>query len=114
LDANAGSCELQVFHRLASSHARRSKIYQQPEVQAGSPEILMLQFDKQTCGILSVKDGPTENPWRTLIWPLTTGIEKMRTDTALATTLVLAFSESWDQHISTGIEHLRGARILVN
>lgn len=132
-----------------------NKIYQQPEVQAGSPEMLMLRFDKQTCGILSVKDGPTENPWRTLVWPLArdspalyhaiasmtafhtskerpalrvdgmehmrrsirslaTGIEKMRTDTALATTLVLAFSESWDQHISTGIEHLRGAKILVN
>ncbi len=131
------------------------KLYRQPEVQAGSPEMLMLRFDKQTCGILSVKDGPTENPWRTLVWPLArdspalyhaiasmtafhtskekpalrvdgmehmrrsirslaTGIEKMRTDTALATTLVLAFSESWDQHISTGIEHLRGARILVN
>ncbi len=131
------------------------KLYRQPEVQAGSPEMLMLRFDKQTCGILSVKDGPTENPWRTLVWPLARdspalyhaiasmtafhtskekpalrvdgmehmrrsirslaiGIEKMRTDTALATTLVLAFSESWDQHISTGIEHLRGARILVN
>lgn len=114
----------------------------------------MLRFDKQTCGILSLKDGPTENPWRTLIWPLArdspalyhaiasmtafhtsrekpalrvdgmehmrrsiralaTGIERMRTETALATTLVLAFSESWDQHVSTGIEHLRGARILV-
>ena len=132
-----------------------NKIYRQPEVQAGSPEMLMLRFDKQTCGILSIKDGPTENPWRTLVWPLArdspalyhaiasmtafhtskerpalrvdgmehmrrsirslaTGIEKMRTDTALATTLVLAFSESWDQHISTGIEHLRGAKILVN
>lgn len=132
-----------------------NKLYRQPEVQAGSPEMLMLRFDKQTCGILSVKDGPTENPWRTLIWPLArdspalyhaiasmtafhtskekpalrvdgmehmrrsirslaTGIEKMRPDTALATTLVLAFSESWDQHISTGIEHLRGARVLVN
>ncbi|KAJ5034943.1 uncharacterized protein L3040_008211 [Drepanopeziza brunnea f. sp. 'multigermtubi'] len=131
-----------------------NKIYRQPEVLAGSAEMLMLRFDKQTCGILSVKDGPTENPWRTLIWPLArespalyhaiasltafhtskekpalrvdgmehmrksirslaTNIEKMRTDTALATTLVLAFSESWDQHISTGIEHLRGARILV-
>lgn len=132
-----------------------NKIYRQPEVQAGSPEMLMLRFDKQTCGILSVKDGPNENPWRTLVWPLArdspalyhaiasmtafhtskekpalrvdgmehmrrsirslaSGIEKMRTDTALATTLVLAFSESWDQHISTGIEHLRGAKILVN
>ena len=130
-------------------------MYRQPELKSGSPEILMLRFDKQTCGILSVKDGPTENPWRTLVWPLArdspalyhaiasmtafhtskvspalrvdgmehmrrsirslaTGIENMRTDTALATTLVLAFSESWDQHISTGIEHLRGAKILVN
>jgi hypothetical protein len=51
---------------------------------------------------------------RRSIRSLATGIEKMRTDTALATTLALAFSESWDQHISTGIEHLRGARILVN
>jgi hypothetical protein len=47
-----------------------NKIYRQPEVLAGSPEMLMLRFDKQTCGILSVKDGPTENPWRTLVWPL--------------------------------------------
>ncbi len=131
------------------------KLYRQPDVQAGSPEMLMLRFDRQTCGILSVKDGPTENPWRTLVWPLardspalyhaiasmtafhtskeihslrTDGIEHMkrsirsllngmgtmRTETALATTLALAFSESWDQHISTGMQHLRGARILVN
>lgn len=131
------------------------RVYRQPEAKAGSPEMLMLRFDKQTCGILSVKDGPTENPWRTLIWPLARdepalyhaiasltafhtsrerpelrvdGMEHMRSsirhlalrletmsiDAALATTLVLAFSESWDQHISTGIEHLRGARILVH
>jgi Fungal specific transcription factor domain len=143
------------IHSGYSSRSGSPTIYRQPEVQAGSPEMLMLRYDKQTCGILSVKDGPTENPWRTLIWPLVrestalyhaiasmtafhharekpalrvdgmehmrrsirslaTGIGEMRTDIALATTLVLAFSESWDQHISTGIEHLRGARILVN
>ncbi|CAG8974651.1 hypothetical protein HYALB_00010747 [Hymenoscyphus albidus] len=147
------------FLRAASPAFRRgedsfSKIYRQPEFQAGSPEMLMLRFDKQTCGILSVKDSASENPWRSLIWPLArespalyhaiasmtafhiskeraglrvegmehmrrsirslaSGIENMRTDTALATTLVLAFSESWDQHVSTGIEHLRGAKILV-
>lgn len=130
-------------------------ILQQPRMLPGSPEMLMVRFDQQTCGILSVKDGPTENPWRTMIWPLarespalyhaissmtafhtskdrpamrvegmehmrrsirhlSLGLESMRTDTALATTLVLAFAESWDQHISTGIEHLRGAKILVN
>ena len=129
--------------------------YQQPRMSPGSPEMLMMRFNQQTCGILSVKDGLNENPWRTMIWPLArdspalyhaissmtafhtskenpglrvegmehmrrsvrylaNGIEHMREDTALATTLVLAFSESWDQHISTGIEHLRGAKILVN
>ena len=133
----------------------RSSFYRPPDLHPGSPEMLMLRFDRQTCGILSVKDGPNENPWRTLVWPLAhdspalyhaissmtafhtskekpemrvegmehmrrslnslkTGIKNMRTDTALATTLVLAFSESWDQHVSTGIEHLRGAKILVN
>ena len=35
---------------------------------------------------------------------LRNGIGKMDSDAALATTLVLAFSESWDVHISTGIE----------
>lgn len=143
------------FSMETRGNSAQYKLYRQPEVLAGSPEMLILRFDKQTCGILSVKDGPTENPWRTLIWPLArdspalyhaiasmtafhtskekpalrvdgmehmrcsiralaTGLEKMRPDTALATTLVLAFSESWDQHISTGIEHLRGARVLVN
>lgn len=126
-----------------------------PSFHPGSPEMLMLRFDQQTCGILSVKDGPTENPWRTMVWPLgrdspalyhaissmtafhsskeipglrvvgmehmrrsirhlADGLKTMRTETALATTLVLAFAESWDQHISSGTEHLRGARILLN
>lgn len=127
----------------------------QPLLHPGSPEMLMMRFDQQTCGILSVKDGPTENPWRTMVWPLARdspalyhaissmtafhsskvqpglrvvgmehmrksvrflaeGLKTMRTETALATTLVLAFADSWDQHISSGIEHLRGARILLN
>lgn len=130
-------------------------MYRQPKALPGSPEMLMMRFDQQTCGILSVKDGPTENPWRTMIWPLardspalyhaissmtafhasknkpqlrvegmehmrmsiqhlSKGIETMRKDAALATTLVLAFSDSWDQHISSGTEHLRGARILLD
>jgi hypothetical protein len=117
--------------------------------------MLMLRFDKFTCGILSVKDGPTENPWRTLIWPLArdspalyhaissmtafhgalenkalhvhgmahmtksikklaTEIDDMRLDSALATSLALALGEGWDRHASTGIQHLRGARVMVN
>lgn len=132
-----------------------SFISRQPQLHPGSPEMLMMRFDKQTCGILSVKDGPTENPWRTMVWPLARdspalyhaissmtafhsskvqpdlrmvgidhvnksvrflakGLETMRTEIALATTLVLAFADSWDQHISSGTKHLRGARILLN
>jgi hypothetical protein len=139
----------------SSSDGSANVLYPQPRFKPSSPEMLMLRFDRKTCGILSVKDGPTENPWRTLIWPLARdspalyhaissmtafhssqenremrvegvdhmrrsvkalamGLENMRVDTALATTLVLAFSESWDQHISTGIQHLRGAKALVN
>lgn len=132
-------------------------IFRRPAFDFNSPEMLLLHFDKHTCGIMSVKDGLTENPWRTLIWPLATnspalyhaiasmtafhmsrersslrveGIEHMRrsatylaqdfesglirNDAALATTLVLAFSEAFDRHTSNGAEHLRGAKELVN
>lgn len=139
----------------ASSKSSNMTILAQPSLDASSPEMLMLRFDKQTCGILSVKDGPTENPWRTLIWPLAREspalyhaissmtafhgahevpnlhvpgmahmtksikrlafeIENMRLDSALATSLALAFSEGWDSHVSTGVQHLRGAKVMVN
>ncbi|KAL8699053.1 MAG: hypothetical protein Q9201_006227 [Fulgogasparrea decipioides] len=133
-----------------------NNIYIVPHLSSTSPEMLLLRFDRQTCGILSVKDGPTENPWRTMIWPLAqespalyhalvsmtafhtsrdkykirvegvahmrksikylaSGIanDDIRIEAALATTLALAFSESWDRHISTGIQHLRGAKAMV-
>jgi len=139
----------------ASSRSSGLTMLAQPTLDASSPEMLMLRFDRNTCGILSVKDGPTENPWRTLIWPLAresqalyhaissmtafhgavdipnlqllgmahmtksikrlaVEIQNMRLDTALATSLALAFSEGWDSHVSTGVQHLRGAKIMVN
>ena len=131
-----------------------SSLYGQPLLHPDGEEMLMMRFDRQTCGILSIKDGPTENPWRMVLWPLAKiepalhhainamtafhaskekpslrlrglehmgqsiqllshRIESMPPDIALSTTLVLAFCESWDILISTGIEHLRGARKLV-
>jgi len=45
-------------------------LFNQPYLAQDSPEMLSYRFDKLTCGILSIMDGPTENPWRTLIWPL--------------------------------------------
>ncbi|KGO75935.1 Protein of unknown function DUF3468 [Penicillium italicum] len=125
-----------------------------PTLQPESPEMLVLRFDKLTCGILSIKDGALENPWRTLVWPLAkdtpalrhaifaltafhtgkqsprlraqgakhmrqsiTGlvgqIQNMRADAALATSLSLAFANTWEQHTRTCIPHLRGAKTLM-
>lgn len=147
-----------------SSTSSGMDLWAQPRFTANSKEMLLVQFDRQTCGILSVKDGPNENPWRTMVWPLAqdskhlyhaiasmtafhsskaspelrmdgmshmhksvtrlaSSLSKMRFDglndgdemeAALATTLVLAFSESWDKHVSTGIKHLKGAKYFVH
>jgi hypothetical protein len=139
----------------ASSDSSDLVMYSQLRMKPTSPEVLLQHFDHHTCGILSVKDGPSENPWRTLVWPLAQdspalehaiysmsalhgskgsreltmgGVEharksmkelvanlnNMHVDTGLATTLALAFSESWDEHSKSGISHLRGARGFVS
>jgi len=139
----------------SSSNSPDVKIPAQLHLPMTSAESLTRRYHRDTCGVLSLKDGPTENPWRTLIWPLTrdcpalyhaiasmtsfhqardmptlriqgidhmrsavhalaAGLQNMRVDAAISTTLVLAFAESWDQHISTGINHIKGAKILIN
>jgi hypothetical protein len=45
-------------------------LHSQPSFSQDSPEMLTWRFDRLTCGILSVMDGPNENPWRNLVWPL--------------------------------------------
>ncbi|KAI5847485.1 fungal-specific transcription factor domain-containing protein [Tricharina praecox] len=153
----ASSCSSDSRSSLGENFVHLQDVFRRPAVMVESPELLLSYFDKNTCGIMSIKDGPTENPWRTLIWPLARdsqalyhaissmtafhmsrqrpqlrveGMEHMRRsirflaqglshgnireDAALGTTLVLAFSEAFDTHISTGIEHLRGARVLIN
>lgn len=137
---------------IGSNSARLPMQVQDP---ASSSEAIARRFHRDTCGVLSVKDGPTENPWRTLVWPLARdcpalyhaiasmtsfhqsaqfppmrlqgmnhmqtaiqalaeGLGNMRFDAAISTTLVLAFAESWDMHISTGINHIKGAKVLIN
>ncbi|KAJ5092498.1 hypothetical protein NUU61_007368 [Penicillium alfredii] len=132
-----------------------SRIPDCPPLGPESQEMLVLRYDKLTCGILSVKDGMSENPWRTLIWPLAKDnpalqhaifaltafhsgkenpslrvqgvkhmrqsinclmqqIQNMRADAALATSLALAFADTWDQHTRTCIQHLRGAKALMS
>ena len=135
-----------------------------------SQESLMQTYISQTCGILSIKDGPNENPWRTLVFPLaqsspplfhalasmtafhlassanaastsapspyffrhlavrhlSTSLSALSVSLSapslpatellgdLATTITLAFAESWDWGTRSGICHLRGSRILVS
>ncbi|KAL3460613.1 fungal-specific transcription factor domain-containing protein [Aspergillus heterothallicus] len=130
-------------------------LLREPIFSLANPEMLVTHFDRSTCGILSVKDGIHENPWRTLVWPLAKStpalhhavfalaafhaskdspslrvhgvdhmrqsircmvedIQNMRTDAALATSLALAFADTWDQHTRSCIQHLRGAKALVS
>ena len=139
----------------SSAGSQNHRIPAQLQDGQSSPEAISRRFNRNTCGVLSVKDGPTENPWRTLIWPLardcpalyhaiasmtsfhqsfqnppmrlqgidhmhtavqalSEGLQNMRFDAAISTTLVLAFAESWDVHISTGINHIKGAKVLIN
>ncbi|GAM82781.1 hypothetical protein ANO11243_007670 [Dothideomycetidae sp. 11243] len=35
-----------------------------------SVEMIAVRFDQLTCAILSVKNGQSENPWRSLVWPM--------------------------------------------
>ena len=139
----------------SSSESSGLVMYSPPIMKRTSPEMLLQHFDHHTCGILSVKDGPSENPWRTLVWPLAqnspalahaiysmsalhgskgnreltmggvdharksmkelvANLNNMHVDAGLATTLALAFSESWDEDSKSGISHLRGARGFVS
>ncbi|KAL9083306.1 MAG: hypothetical protein Q9165_008564 [Trypethelium subeluteriae] len=142
-----------VRSRIAQPEASTSLLrmmLHQPQIELGCPDVLFSRFDRETCGILSVKDGPTENGWRTHVLPLVhssapvyhavaaltsfhlakqvpylrqQGIEHMqasinglisdlplmRAETAVAASLALAFAESWDKKITTGIDHIKGA-----
>jgi hypothetical protein len=42
-----------------------------PDSQASYEELITTLFQRRTCGILSVKYDCDDNPWRSLVWPLT-------------------------------------------
>ena len=56
------------------------RINRQPEIRDESLGMFTLRFDKQTCGTLSVQDGPTEYLCTTLVWPLERDLETMKRD----------------------------------
>ncbi len=79
-------------------------MYQQPKLLPGSPEVLLPRFNEQTCGILSIKDGPTENPWRTMIWPL--ALESPALYHAISAMSALHNSKQWPEMAPQGLIHL--------
>lgn len=138
-----------------SSKSTDLTLLRAPRMEPSSPEMLMCRFFQETCGILSVKDGPSENPWRDLVVDLGHGCEAlshaissmsalhgatrnkslrsagighmnksirrlqagmstMNLEQALATSLALALGEGWDERISTGVTHLKGAKLMLS
>ena len=141
----------------SASHELWNQIFQW-KYSPSHEDFLVRTFMDNTCGILSVKNGESENPWKTLIWPLThespalrhaiismaafhgsednrdlivAGVthsnqsfkglrhdlqsgDAIKVVTSLATSLALAFSESWNETGQTaGVTHLTAAKHLV-
>lgn len=125
-----------------------------PRLDVSSDEIVIMRFNQETCGIMSIRHDPMQNPWRRLIWPmvhqskalfhaiasmacfhlsryspemrkpglahvnqsmalLRSHMNTISVEAALTVCLALAFSESWDRHTSTGIDHIKGAKQLI-
>lgn len=55
----------------SASNRALSPFYQQLSSEAGHLDLITSLFQSQTCSVLSVKNDWEENPWRSLIWPLT-------------------------------------------
>jgi hypothetical protein len=62
-------------------------------------------FDKYTCAIMSIENGPIENPWRTLMWPL--AIEHSVLLKSLASMALLYVARGDDSLRKYGISYMR-------
>ncbi|KAK4991264.1 hypothetical protein LTR66_006596 [Elasticomyces elasticus] len=63
-------CQADTLDNLSNLQHPFDQIGYSPYFQNDSAEMMTLHFNHQTCGILSIKDGPSENPWRTYVWPM--------------------------------------------
>ena len=87
-----------------SSKYTGMSILRAPPSDPSSPEMLMLRFDRQTCGILSMKDGPSENPWRSHVWPLAKNSQALYH--AILAMAAIHGTESQPQLKSVGMAHM--------
>ncbi|GME99455.1 unnamed protein product [Ambrosiozyma monospora] len=66
---------------------------------------MLSAFDRYTCGILSIKNGPTENPWRTVLLPLSQQYPVMLHSISALTCFHVARGDS---HLrSEGMKHMK-------
>ncbi|RSL48080.1 hypothetical protein CEP54_013095 [Fusarium duplospermum] len=45
-------------------------LYRQPAIRDNSPESIAMLYDNRICEVLYIKEDPTGNPWRKVVWPL--------------------------------------------
>lgn len=55
---------------LSSTTVSNETLMTLPLSDSTSPEMLFALYNRRTCSLLSVKDGPNENPWREVLGPL--------------------------------------------
>lgn len=77
----------------------------EPSLGPESTEMLVTRFNKQTCGILSVKDGQYENPWRTIVWPLATDCPALYH--AICSLSAFHCTKEIPRMRAIGVEHMR-------
>jgi hypothetical protein len=80
-------------------------IYRQPEIESTHPGAITALFQYKTCGILSVKDDCEENPWRSLIWPLTRNNPAL--NHAIAAMTCLHLCNTRPELHNQGLSHVR-------
>jgi hypothetical protein len=82
--------------------------YQEPGLEIGSRESMMLFFQRHTCDILSIKGNPGTNLWRTLIWPLAE--ENPALNHAVSAMTYLHMSKRYPPLRSRGLKHVQQSR----
>ena len=63
---------------MLSNMRNSTPMYQQPSTEASQIDLITRLFQSQTCVVLSVKDDFLDNPWQSLIWPLTKSYPELR------------------------------------
>ncbi|GMF70962.1 unnamed protein product [[Candida] boidinii] len=95
-------------HSSISSLGSRFEIKFPKSIELRDEHVRMLSaFDRYTCGIMSMKNGPTENPWRTLLLPLSQQYPVMFKAISAMTCFHVARGDS--KLRSQGMKHMKNA-----